>query len=163
MFEALCPRIRCSGIRTRASSLRIQTKKRTPSDRSFLERPTFLKILQVARIELALKCLQETVGAADAQWGYGTKYDTNSLRALTKDWDRPIVDRTKDLRNWVALLKQMVNDKRIRKLFAYANNHYALCRCRHKAYYAASRIMPKPLMSSAPFPFHSCLSTHTDA
>ena len=76
MFEALCPRIRCSGIRTRASSLRIQTKKRTPSDRSFLERPTFLKILQVARIELALKCLQETVGAADAQWGYGTKYDT---------------------------------------------------------------------------------------
>ena len=31
------------------------------------------------------------------------------------------------------------------------------------AYYAASRIMPKPLMSSAPFPFHSCLSTHTDA
>jgi len=28
---------------------------------------------------------------------------------------------------------------------------------------AASRIMPTLLMSSAPFPCHSCLSTHTDA
>ncbi len=26
--------------------------------------------------------------------------------------------------DWVDVLKEMVNDKKIRKLFAYANNHY---------------------------------------
>src|SRR5271155_5593461 len=31
--------------------------------------------------------------------------------------------------------------KRRIQIFAYANNHYALCRCRHKAYNAAFRIM----------------------
>jgi uncharacterized protein YecE (DUF72 family) len=51
--------------------------------------------------------------------------DRKGIEKLTEAWDKTIVDRTKDLRNWVALLKQMVNDKRIRKLFAYANNHYA--------------------------------------
>jgi len=28
------------------------------------------------------------------------------------------------LKNWVDILKEMVNEKKIRKLFAYANNHY---------------------------------------
>jgi len=87
--------------------------------------------------------------------------DRKRIEKLTETWDKPIVDRTKDLRNWVELFRTFV--ARNLKIFAYANNHYALCRCRHNAYYAASRIMPKPLMSSAPFPFHSCLSTHTDA
>src|SRR5271167_3831062 len=68
--------------------------------------------------------------------------DRKGIEKLTETWDKPIVDRTKDLRNWVAHLKQMVNDKRIRKLFAYANNHYQLCRRRHNAYNADFRIMP---------------------
>jgi uncharacterized protein YecE (DUF72 family) len=50
--------------------------------------------------------------------------DRKGIEKLTEAWDKPIVDRTKDLRNWVALLKQMVNTKKIRKMFAYANNHY---------------------------------------
>jgi len=50
--------------------------------------------------------------------------DRKGIEKLTETWDKPVVDRTMDLRNWVVLLKQMVNDKRIRKMFAYANNHY---------------------------------------
>ena len=49
--------------------------------------------------------------------------DRKGIEKLTETWDKPVVDRTMDLRNWVVLLKQMVNDKRIRKMFAYANNH----------------------------------------
>jgi len=51
--------------------------------------------------------------------------DRKGIEKQTTTWDRTVVDRTSDLRNWVGLLKAMVNDKRIRKLFAFANNHYA--------------------------------------
>jgi uncharacterized protein YecE (DUF72 family) len=50
--------------------------------------------------------------------------DRKGIERQTTTWDKPIVDRTKDLRNWVALLKQMVNTKTIMKMFAYANNHF---------------------------------------
>jgi hypothetical protein len=89
--------------------------------------------------------------------------DRKGIEAETKTWDKVIVDRRSDLKNWADVLKHMVNTKKILKMFAFANNHYALCRRRHNAYYAASRIMPNPLMSSTPFPLHSCLSTRTDA
>jgi hypothetical protein len=68
--------------------------------------------------------------------------DRKGIEAQTKTWDKTIIDRTADIKNWVEVLRQMVNDKKIRKLFGYANNHYALCRHRHKAYNAAFRIMP---------------------
>jgi hypothetical protein len=42
-------------------------------------------------------------------------------------------------------------------------NHYQLCRRRHKPYNAAFRIMPNSVSSPTLFPFHSCLSTYTDA
>lgn len=51
--------------------------------------------------------------------------DRKGIEEETKTWDKTVVDRKSDLRNWVDALKQMVNDKRIRKLFAFANNHYA--------------------------------------
>jgi uncharacterized protein YecE (DUF72 family) len=47
------------------------------------------------------------------------------IEEQTTTWDKTVIDRTSDLKNWVDLLKVMVNDKRIRKLFAFANNHYA--------------------------------------
>jgi uncharacterized protein YecE (DUF72 family) len=68
--------------------------------------------------------------------------DRKGIEKQTTTWGKPIIDRQDDLRNWVDLLRRLVTDKRIRKLIAYANNHYALCRCRHKAYNAAFRIMP---------------------
>jgi uncharacterized protein YecE (DUF72 family) len=51
--------------------------------------------------------------------------DRKRIEKQTKTWNKAIIDRTSDLSNWVDLLKAMVNDKRIRKLFAFANNHYA--------------------------------------
>lgn len=46
------------------------------------------------------------------------------IEEQTTTWDKTVIDRASDLKNWVDLLKAMVNDKRIRKLFAFANNHY---------------------------------------
>jgi uncharacterized protein YecE (DUF72 family) len=40
-------------------------------------------------------------------------------------WNKTVVDRTDDLSNWVDVLKELVLNKQIRKLFAFANNHYA--------------------------------------
>ncbi len=51
--------------------------------------------------------------------------DRKGIERETQIWDKTVVDRRSDLSNWVGLLKVMVNDKRIRKLFAFANNHYA--------------------------------------
>jgi uncharacterized protein YecE (DUF72 family) len=51
--------------------------------------------------------------------------DRKGIEKQTTTWDKTVVDRTNDLKNWVDILKAMVNDKKIRKLFAYANNHYA--------------------------------------
>jgi uncharacterized protein YecE (DUF72 family) len=51
--------------------------------------------------------------------------DRKGIEKQTTTWDKTVIDRTSELRNWVDLLKRMVNDKKIRKLFAYANNHFA--------------------------------------
>ncbi len=51
--------------------------------------------------------------------------DRKGIEKQTTTWDKTVVDRTSDLTNWVDLLKEMVSNKKIRKLFAFANNHYA--------------------------------------
>jgi uncharacterized protein YecE (DUF72 family) len=51
--------------------------------------------------------------------------DRKGIEKQTTTWDKTIVDRQEDLRNWVELLRRLINDKGIRKTFAYANNHYA--------------------------------------
>jgi uncharacterized protein YecE (DUF72 family) len=51
--------------------------------------------------------------------------DRKGIEQLTETWDKTIVDRKKDLKNWVDLLRQLVTDKRIRKIIAYMNNHYS--------------------------------------
>jgi uncharacterized protein YecE (DUF72 family) len=51
--------------------------------------------------------------------------DRKGIEQSTKTWDKVIVDRRNDLKNWVGLLREMVMNKKIRKLLAFANNHYA--------------------------------------
>ena len=51
--------------------------------------------------------------------------DRKGIEEQTKTWDKVIVDRKSDLKKWVDLLKEMVMNKKLRKLFAFANNHYA--------------------------------------
>jgi uncharacterized protein YecE (DUF72 family) len=51
--------------------------------------------------------------------------DRHGIEKITQTWDKTVVDRKNDLKNWVDVLRWMVFNKQIRKLFAFANNHYA--------------------------------------
>jgi uncharacterized protein YecE (DUF72 family) len=50
--------------------------------------------------------------------------DRKGIEALTTTWEKVIVDRTAELKDWTQVLRQMINNRKIRKIFAYANNHY---------------------------------------
>ena len=47
------------------------------------------------------------------------------IEEQTTTWDKTVIDRQSDLRSWLVVLRRLVEDKRIRKIFAFANNHYA--------------------------------------
>jgi uncharacterized protein YecE (DUF72 family) len=51
--------------------------------------------------------------------------DRHGIEKVTQVWDKTVVDRKNDLKNWVTVLKELVLNKKIRQLFAFANNHYA--------------------------------------
>jgi uncharacterized protein YecE (DUF72 family) len=51
--------------------------------------------------------------------------DRKGIERITRVWDKTVVERTEDLRNWVDIFKSMVANKKVLKLFAFANNHYA--------------------------------------
>ena len=51
--------------------------------------------------------------------------DRHGIEKITRAWDKTVVDRKDDLQNWVTILKELVLNKKIRQLFAFANNHYA--------------------------------------
>jgi uncharacterized protein YecE (DUF72 family) len=81
------------------------------TDTSFMPRPWELK----QKFDLV------TADFAYVRW----LGDRKGIEKQTTTWDKTVIDRTDDLKNWVDLLKEMVNNKKIRKLFAFANNHYA--------------------------------------
>src|SRR5262249_55262842 len=47
------------------------------------------------------------------------------IEEITTTWDKAIVDREPDIKQWVNFLQQMVLNKDLRKILAFANNHYA--------------------------------------
>jgi len=51
--------------------------------------------------------------------------DRHGIEKTTQVWDKTVVDRTGDLKRWVDVLRDMIFNKKIRKLFAFSNNHYA--------------------------------------
>jgi uncharacterized protein YecE (DUF72 family) len=61
-------------------------------------------------------------------------------RGTDEDVEKTIVDRRPEMERWVELFREFI--ARNMKIFAFANNHYALCRRRHNANNAAFRIMP---------------------
>ncbi|MGB7844161.1 MAG: DUF72 domain-containing protein [Candidatus Acidiferrum sp.] len=50
--------------------------------------------------------------------------DRKGIEEQTKTWDKTVVDRRQDLMNWIDVFRSMVANKKILKLFAFANNHY---------------------------------------
>lgn len=49
--------------------------------------------------------------------------DRKGIEAITKTWDKTVVDRREDLLEWVKIVRGLA--KRNLKVYAYANNHYA--------------------------------------
>jgi len=49
--------------------------------------------------------------------------DRKGIEAVTKTWDKVVVDRTHDIQDWVKFLRPIV--RKGEKLFVYCNNHYA--------------------------------------
>jgi uncharacterized protein YecE (DUF72 family) len=49
--------------------------------------------------------------------------DRHGIEKMTQVWDKAVIDRADDLRNWAGLFRQFV--ARNLKVYAYANNHYA--------------------------------------
>ena len=66
--------------------------------------------------------------------------DRKGIERATTTWDKTIVDRKGELLEWVKAYRAVL--KRNIRIFAFANNHYALCRRRHNGHNAAFRIMP---------------------
>lgn len=48
-----------------------------------------------------------------------------AIEEQTTTWDKTVVDRTQDLRNWVEVFRSLVHNSKVLKIFAFANNHYA--------------------------------------
>jgi uncharacterized protein YecE (DUF72 family) len=69
--------------------------------------------------------MKQKIDLATTAWTYVRWLgDRKGIEQETKSWDKVIVDRKSDLRNWVEVLKQMMNTKKILKMFAFANNHF---------------------------------------
>jgi len=52
--------------------------------------------------------------------------DRHGIEKITQAWDKTVVDRTDELKNWVDVFKSLFANKKILKVvFAFANNHYA--------------------------------------
>jgi uncharacterized protein YecE (DUF72 family) len=91
------------------------------TDTSFMPRPWEMK----QKFDLI------TADFAYVRWLGGRK----GIEKQTTTWDKTIIDRTSDLKNWVEVFKSLVSNTKVLKIFAFSNNHYALCRRRHNAYW----------------------------
>ena len=70
--------------------------------------------------------LKESLNLVTADFAYVRWLgDRKAIEEVTTTWDKAIVDRTPEIRRWVDFLNQMVLNKDVRKIFAFANNHYA--------------------------------------
>jgi len=81
------------------------------TDTSFTPRPWELK----QKFDLV------TADFAYVRW-FG---DRKGIEKQTTTWDKTIIDRTSDLKNWVEVFKSLVSNTKVLKIFAFSNNHYA--------------------------------------
>ena len=70
--------------------------------------------------------IKQQLDLATTDWTYVRWLgDRKGIEEQTKTWDKIIIDRKNELEDWADVLKRMVNTRKILKLFAFANNHYA--------------------------------------
>jgi len=81
------------------------------TDTSFMPRPWELK---------------ETFDLITADFAYVRWLgDRKRIEKQTTTWDKTVIDRTSDLKNWVEVFKSLVSNTKVLKIFAFSNNHYA--------------------------------------
>jgi len=51
--------------------------------------------------------------------------DRKGIEKQTTTWDKVVIDRSSDLKNWVEVFKSLVSNTKVLKIFAFSNNHYA--------------------------------------
>src|SRR5438132_8169746 len=51
--------------------------------------------------------------------------DRQGIEKQTTTWDKTVIDRTSDLKNWVEVFKSLASNTKVLKIFAFSNNHYA--------------------------------------
>ena len=81
------------------------------TDTSFMPRPWELK----GKFDLV------TADFAYVRW----LGDRKGIEKQTTTWDKTIIDRISDLKNWVDIFKSLVCNTKVLKIFAFSNNHYA--------------------------------------
>jgi len=81
------------------------------TDTSFMPRPWELK----QKFDLV------TADFAYVRW----LGDRKGIEKQTTTWDKTVVDRTSDLKNWVEVFKSLVSNTKVLNIFAFSNNHYA--------------------------------------
>lgn len=80
------------------------------TDTSFMPRPWEMK----GALDLV------TADFAYVRWLGNRK----GIEEQTTTWNKTVIERQSDLKSWVVVMRRLVEDKRIRKIFAFANNHY---------------------------------------
>jgi uncharacterized protein YecE (DUF72 family) len=81
------------------------------TDTSFMPRPW----------EMKQKFALVTADFAYVRW----LGDRKGIEKQTTTWDKTVIDRTSDLKNWVEVFKSLVSNSKVLKIFAFSNNHYA--------------------------------------
>ena len=81
------------------------------TDTSFMPRPWELK----QKFDLV------TADFAYVRW----LGDRKGIEKQTRTWDKTVIDRTSDLKNWVEVFKSLASNSKVLKIFAFSNNHYA--------------------------------------
>ncbi len=51
--------------------------------------------------------------------------DRKGIEEMTTQWNKTVVDRTGDLQKWVILSRTLVQERKLRHIFLFANNHYS--------------------------------------
>ena len=70
--------------------------------------------------------MKEKFGLITADFAYVRWLgERKKIGKQTTTWDKTIIDREIDLKNWVELFRRLVTDKDVREILAFMNNHYS--------------------------------------
>lgn len=51
--------------------------------------------------------------------------DRKGIEKITTEWNKTVVDRAAEMKKWVSLSRALVQERKLRHVFLFANNHYS--------------------------------------